>query len=295
VRAAEEFVVSCEGDDGVGCDWAGWVAERGEGTPADDVRAAKLYARGCDLATDNACWNLSRVFKQGRGVEKDVTHAQALELRACKGSVEEACRAVLARRTPEHKDEGERLVATLCDEKNAIACDALGRRLFWLSGDRTRGLALVERACGLSRVEACRSGAMMALHAPKGKKPDKAAVALALGLGEAACKAGAGCGDLAHTMLEPLAPKPDLARVLSLAASSCGAGDGAGCHVWGRLLDEGRGVTRDEAAAIEKLDRACELSSHDACTALAKALRRPGKLRDVERAKKLEARLSDED
>ena len=45
--------------------------ERGEGTAADDLKAAELYQKACDRGAPTACTSYGFMFEKGKGVAKD--------------------------------------------------------------------------------------------------------------------------------------------------------------------------------------------------------------------------------
>ena len=125
--------------------------------------------------------------------------------------------------------------------------------------------------CRRHEVEACYWLAQALLNNEQSEASDVLFQRACL-LGEAS-----GCTNRAASMLH--AQGSD-AEALSCTTRSfqktCEAGDPWGCTMYGSALQQGSGVARDAAAAIEFFERACELietDSHEACEAAQRYIR----------------------
>ena len=85
-------VYKCAANYTGGCNNMGVAYMKGQGVPADPVRAANLYRQACDAGDMIGCSNLAGCYEAGSGVPPDADRARTLLVKACKGGYAKACR-----------------------------------------------------------------------------------------------------------------------------------------------------------------------------------------------------------
>ncbi|MFO0585604.1 MAG: sel1 repeat family protein [Anaeromyxobacter sp.] len=219
----------------------------------------ELLAEACDAGRRLACAHLGVLLEEGVVLRRDGPRALAFLERACDAGVGWACGELglfLLRR-----GEGERGRAALregCAIGSGAACTA---RLADVA-DPEAARRLAERACDLGDVDGC---VALAARTPGGPAPATLDRACRLGSSEACAALGA----------EGLGKR-------------CDGGDGAACLQLGVLLEEGRVMRAEGAAAAARYERACAVGKAEACWRLGRLHRiGAGVAHDEARARKL--------
>ena len=73
------------------CVLAGLMHRRGEGTPKDHGRAAKLFEGACDQHSASGCYHLGEAYRDGLGVQASASLALGFFERACQAGRNQAC------------------------------------------------------------------------------------------------------------------------------------------------------------------------------------------------------------
>jgi hypothetical protein len=236
------------------CTTLGTVVEAGDGVPQDLARAVQLYRRACDGGDARGCGHLGVLEHEGRGVDPD------------------------ERRAIEH-------LGPACDARDVPACRALAEALERKLGSRSpRTVEIEARVCELEPPKRCLSAAS-AYERGEGVPADPTRAAALYGRG---CDAGDGDSCNNATFLLPRATADDDVKRTSLQRRACELGSAAGCMNFAQDLADGRGVTRDEAAAVALDRKWCEVdpaAHRSACVAWGSLLARGnGVAKDVTHA-----------
>ena len=103
-------------------------------------------------------------------------------------------------------------------------------------------------------------------------RPESVRLASAVTL-DAACSGGNGlaCTELGKRYRDGRGVTRNDAKAVELYRSACSGGDAAGCAYMGDMLNEGRGVAKDVTGAIAFYDRACQGDSALGCWSLGDA------------------------
>jgi TPR repeat protein len=163
-----------------------------------------------------------------------------------------------------------------CDLGSPVACTQIGWRLVTApeGGEhRTRGVQMLERACGDGDPEACRVLAAAYFRGSWGLRSSRQR---ALHFYDKACNAGgtSSCLAAAGILDSPGADPPDLATARAAYAEACLRDSAPACHQLGLFWRDGRGGPKDTAWAAVWLQRACESDVPDGCLDLAGVLSR---------------------
>jgi uncharacterized protein len=135
LRVRLEADLECATDHADACYTVGTLSYAGHGGFAHDrARAARAYARGCDLGDSRACNNFADALAYGEGVERDLERAAVMFEKAC--------------------HEGE-----------SLGCANLGYRAehgLGVPRDRVRARSLYRDACATGEPYGCMHAAMLA-------------------------------------------------------------------------------------------------------------------------------------
>jgi len=243
-----------------------------------EASCGEQLAEACDAGRRLACADLGLLLEEGGALRRDGPRALAYLERACDAGVGWACTElglVLLRH-----GEGERGRAALlegCAIGSGAACTV---RLADVT-DPAAALRLAERACDLGDVDGC---VALAARTPGGPTAGTLDRACRLGSSEACaalradalgerCEAGvaADCLRLGVLLEEGRVMRPDGAAAAARYARACERGSGEACWRLGRLHRAGAGVARDEARARKLLAGACAGGEREACRLLREA------------------------
>ncbi|MCA9651326.1 MAG: sel1 repeat family protein [Myxococcales bacterium] len=268
----------------------GFVRAGGKCTPPQQVASFQCApmdfeqcTQQCERGNGPSCYNLGVMLRSGgSGRERQPELAQQRFLAACKADdgPAKACTAASFElsRAKQWKPYAE-VLQRGCDRGDSAACDTLGYTLLRgrdeLTAAPERGVALLERACGMGRSSSCRSLAInlvdLHLDEPRG-----------LRMLELGCERGEAneCVDLAmiHRMGRSAAGKrPE--RALEHDRRACDLGNTSACGRAGKELVEGKApIKRDLRTGVALLERGCPTPepgarfislSSQACTTLA--------------------------
>lgn len=106
-------------------------AQGAEGVAEDDVRAARLFQRSCELGHAAGCTGLGLAFEAGSGVQQDYVRAMDYFARACSGGDAEGCNNQGAlyehgRGVPVNLGDAQRLYTQACRRGSGVGCSNLG-------------------------------------------------------------------------------------------------------------------------------------------------------------------------
>ncbi|MDA3046194.1 hypothetical protein OFO10_03400 [Campylobacter sp. VBCF_06 NA8] len=91
-KAVELVKKSCELNDPWGCNYLGYIYDKGEAIRQDDDLAVKFYKKSCELGHGQACLNLGYAYETGKlGVNKDIPKAHEYFGLACDYGKNQAC------------------------------------------------------------------------------------------------------------------------------------------------------------------------------------------------------------
>jgi TPR repeat protein len=90
-RAADLFERACKADNMAGCNNLGVAFSEGQGRPRNDARAVELFRQACAGGTPHGCVNEGELYDAGRGVRQDYHVAAARYEQACNGGVMVGC------------------------------------------------------------------------------------------------------------------------------------------------------------------------------------------------------------
>lgn len=257
---------SSAGDGAPGVSVGGAVAPSVTTKPACDFTVDGCRAR-CDAGDQVSCYRLGRLLGGSYLGPPDDATATVLFRRACEAGVGDACNAVgvgvrttgdLAGSLP-HFERG-------CTMGSAKACRNGGDlRDRWQGvADLRRARALYERGCGLDQPATGGVCTELGQHLQRAGEREGALRALAR-----ACQRGEGRACTLHAALDPSSTltRPSPESLLPQFTAFCDEGHEASC-VTLAIAQRKRG---DTASALRLLERACALSSTDACLDLAAA------------------------
>jgi TPR repeat protein len=92
-RAAALFAAACALHSGAGCNLAGRAHEFGHGVPVDFAKALADYEQACGLGYQGGCYNVAVCLENGRGAPKDEGRAASLYRQVCAAGSQAACTA----------------------------------------------------------------------------------------------------------------------------------------------------------------------------------------------------------
>ncbi|MCY1023270.1 carboxypeptidase regulatory-like domain-containing protein [Pyxidicoccus sp. MSG2] len=155
----------CRDGSGQDCEWAGEAHEMGEGTRKAPERAARRYARGCELGSFPSCERLANLEALGYpGAAPQSEKARQRLIEACERKLPGAC-VSLGKALREGKPwlprdlkaaSGYSLRA--CEQEDAEGCEALAlayQEGLGVEQSGERAFKHHRKACGLGRMESC--------------------------------------------------------------------------------------------------------------------------------------------
>ncbi len=246
----------CKGGDGEACSLLG-VADDRSGNLSE---ARTFYKKGCDLEDGLGCTNLAHLDLEGT----DPAGALQSFTKLCGNGEAAACddQGIVEARLPSQTrfgPRGEIVYKFNCDQAMQAGCSAWGesRILPGGGGDLAKAFEALKRGCDLGSTIACvNSGGLMYLgHGAKKDRPG------AHGLFDKACAAGdpSGCGESGSLYQTDYIEQPaDLVKAYSNLAEACKSGELDACANADELLAQGKGTTKDEAAALADITSLCE-------------------------------------
>lgn len=226
---------------------------------SDFTRYYQYSEKSCRGGSATGCSNVGVAFEQGLFVQKDYARARGY-------------------------------YETACSKQSAIACRNLGNLHLWGFGvprDRALALRYLKQACDANLGEGCNDLARALPHAGSGDSERARAERRALFV--RACDAGNqfGCANLANELAHLKNPTPaEAARAAELASKGCLLEHPFSCFVFGYLLENGIGTSRNLPAARERYQFACDHEVAASCLTLGLtlALGAGGTAIDLERA-----------
>lgn len=284
----------CGEGNGSACRRFGYVLRDGELADVDQRRATAAFEAGCALGDENACdaAGYRRLF--GLAGPRDPDGGLAMLLKACAEDLAAACydagyalangmvvaRDVAAART---------LLEEACARSHAEACVRLGTLLEAEPAEARRAYAkardLWRTSCDRGVARSCEELADMVKNGQGGRKSARGARRI---LKEACESDPRTCARLAHF----LSAKGRIGQAVAADQRGCEAGVDAAClHLELRQL-VGKGVPKDSAVALPKLERRCAEGDGEVCAILGNAYAegRLGSLKDHHAARRFWAR-----
>jgi TPR repeat protein len=235
-KATELFEKACTLNDYPSCTIAGYSYTKGLGVSVDTAKGIKLWTLGCDGAQATSCWNLAISYGGSDVKTKDMA------------------KAVL-------------YLGKACTLKHAEACTELGHQYAQGGGvtaDPAKAYFYFDKACSAGESDGCNQAALALLNGRGVAKDEKAAAARF----DKACKGKQydACGSLGEMYVKGVGVNRDEKKGAPLIQLACDEGENAlACEFYAQLVQEGRGVTKDEEVALDYGDRACELEPGRAC------------------------------
>ncbi|MEM7661423.1 MAG: toll/interleukin-1 receptor domain-containing protein [Pseudomonadota bacterium] len=234
-KALGFYDLSCKLDNLRGCNYLGFVYDKGYGVDQDYDRALTLYGLACEGGFVGGCTGLGGLYDEGLGVDQDYARAQALYEQDCEGGFAAGCKNL--------KDLYER-----------------GRGLDQEYG---RAQGLYHQGCEIDVASGCTVlGALQSLGL--GVNQDGRARELY----KRGCEGGDanGCSNLGYLYQNGLGVDQDYGRAWELYEQACDGGNAGGCTNLGYLYDEGLGVDQDYGRARELFDQACDGGNAPGCS-----------------------------
>ena len=148
--------------DGVSCNAAGaGYAQAPNASDADQVLAARLFQRGCEMGHAPACNNLGLAYESAQGVPQDYVQAMNAFERACSGGFAEGCsnQGTLHEHglgVPVNLGDAQRAYTQACRRGSALGCSNLG--VLYAEG---RGVPSDDGMAVRLFSEACRGGSQV--------------------------------------------------------------------------------------------------------------------------------------
>ncbi len=271
----------------------GFVRSSGKCAPASQVATYQCKPGDfdecktqCEKGNGPSCYNYGVILRSGTsGRERDPAAAQQVFLAACdaEDGPAKACFASAFELSKANDWSGYiKVLQRGCDRGDANACDMLGNTMIsgrkGLDADTTRGISLLERACGMGRKGSC---SQLALSLIRTKVDEERGV----GLLQRSCDAGErnDCVSLGFSYDSGSMSKgkqPAEAHALRLRA--CDLGDVGSCTRAGQAMLAGtKPIKKDVKGAIALLEKGCPETKSDgpmmmnpqACRSLAEAHR----------------------
>jgi TPR repeat protein len=319
-RAGELFAKACEANDAIACGNLGWMhlrgigfaqdrdggaallhsaCERGDGRScyrlglheAEQARvrvADRLWRRGCELGSADACTALSVSFIDGELDEGDQQLAIDLARYGCQEGSAAGCTLAgqiyaLGWNIESNRATAEAYFRYACDLGDVDGCEVLAT---WLSSDSAdtqaesaklwaRGRSLRERSCEQGNLEDC---VVLGAYYVRGLGVDKD-FGRAVELFGKACDAKLvmACTQRAQILITGTSAASDEAQdqagydeAFRLLTSSCAAEDPLACVWLGLAYHRGRGVEADGKKAAEHYARGCEQGYSFGCIGMGK-------------------------
>lgn len=92
-KARDILEAACREEQGMACQFTGFIYLYGWGSRQDSSRAADFFERGCgELKSAPSCGKLGELYYYGDGVVEDMALGEILLAEACKNHDEESCR-----------------------------------------------------------------------------------------------------------------------------------------------------------------------------------------------------------
>jgi TPR repeat protein len=249
----------CDQGSGLGCEYAALAVEKDASRSAEVV---PLLQKACDSGLDSGCAELGQRQAQGG----DFAAAIVSYGRACEQNLGWACREMATLFSDGKGAAGdaaraEALFQKGCDLKDGQACHVLGWAQY-RRADYAKSTEYFSKGCDLHDGEAC---TMLGYQAQQGNG-GAADTAAALKFYDLACSYddGGGCQYAAAQRAEG----GDFARALELSQKACNLGAGAGCTLWGNLLEKRPATAEGNQGIVAAYTRACDLQSGTGCAAL---------------------------
>ncbi|MGE0545421.1 MAG: tetratricopeptide repeat protein [Kofleriaceae bacterium] len=231
---------ACTQNDFEACRSLGILYNDGNGIPADQPRAVRLFDKACTGGNLAACNQLALAHAEGLGVPKDPARAVAEYQRACDGGHQLSCRNL-----------------------GLMLRDGRG-----IAADLVRAAALLDRACTGGAPYACTNAGD--LDAQLASAGDKAREKPMVGHYKKGCDDGdpTSCRQLGIAYLEGKGLPTSTAAAALWLERGCNADDPIACRVLGAMTVQGVGVPRDPERGTKLLTRACERRDEEACIAV---------------------------
>ena len=277
IRAAEFYVLACDGGYAEGCrdlGMLGFQYRDGDGVPQDLARAAELFQHACDGGEAGACWVVGYMYDEGNGVPIDRERAAKLYQHACDGGHAVGCASLGflyqdGEGVALNLGRAAQLYKRACDGGTAYGCFRLGR--MYSDGEgvplrRDRAAELYHRACEGGEAEGCNDLGLLYSNG-RGVGQDQVRAAE---LFHRACEGGAptGCTNLGSCYFDGEGVRQDRERAAELYKQACEGENMLGCLKLGWSYYSGEGVGQDRSVAASLFRKACGNGNQVACEAL---------------------------
>lgn len=164
VEAAALYERACFAGTLEGCLFAGWIYDKGEGAPVDDMRARKLHKLACDGGEATGCFNLGMHHYEGEPPPRDLPAAYDLFEKSCAMGFEGGCvnQGIMLKdgNGPEGLDvaRANALFEQACLGGDAWGCTNLGLSFHHgdaVEEDHKKAFDLLYQGCSLGDYLAC--------------------------------------------------------------------------------------------------------------------------------------------
>jgi TPR repeat protein len=249
-RAGQLFATACEAGDALACGNLGWMHLRGIGFAQDRNGGAALLNSACDEGDGRSCYRLGlHEAEQGK-----VHGADRLWQRGCELGSADACTALSVSFIDSEVHEGDQQLAIDlarygCQEGSAAGCTLAGQiyALGWnIESNRATAEAYFRYACDLGDVDGCEVLATWLSDATEAGGEGESAKLWARGrsLRERSCESGnlEDCVVLGAYYVRGLGIEKDFERAVALFGKACDAGMMMACTQRAQILITGTGV-----------------------------------------------------
>lgn len=251
-------------DEGVAraCASLGLFVLEGMGRERDVEAGVALVREACAHDDPLGCSTLAGLELGGTVIPRDPVAGVAHARWACERGEDEGCGLLadalyhgIGEIAPD-RDEATRLLALLCERRDAVACERLGEHLEG-EDDRAAARAAFATSCERRQGPACTRAGLLE------NEP-----AAAYRYFDLACDGGDDEGCLLALRGHPGDDDVDLRR---LAGITCASGRHEGCVTFARLLTTGRGGPREIELGLRLLAEACDVGEAEGCYLLGSA------------------------